>query len=83
MREQRRNGMTEEEELIWAKLNGDWSNANYRFEVAKAGKCLRILSHDENRAVQRIAHDQWTKQIFSNIKKKYNIDIGDDGEYIL
>ena len=47
--------MSEEEEVTWAKLNGDWTDAKYRRELADKGLCLQTLSQDTNLEVKSSA----------------------------
>jgi len=47
--------INKEEELLWVKLQGNWNDANYRYDVARKGRCLDILIHDKNRGVQAMA----------------------------
>lgn len=60
--------MDKEEELLWAKLQGNWDDPNYRHEVAKKGMCLDILVHDKNRGVQSMASRKKIDVILKRIK---------------
>lgn len=61
--------MTEEDELFWAKMQGDWTNANYRRLVAERGKCLSTLMHDINRGVSGAASRKYVDKMITNIRK--------------
>jgi len=56
-----------EDELFWAKLQGDWTNANYRRKVAEKGTCLETLIHDSNRAVCSEASRQLVDKLLKQI----------------
>jgi hypothetical protein len=60
--------MDDNAELLWAKFNGNWTNANYRRSVAKEGKCLSILVADTNRAVAGEATRQLVYKLLREIK---------------
>jgi len=60
--------MTNETELIWAKLNGDWSNPKYRRSVAANGRCLEILAKDVNRAVSNTAARKMIDNVIHDIR---------------
>ena len=47
--------MTDDEEVFWAKLNGNWDTAGYRFQLAAAGKCLQTLKNDRYRMIADMA----------------------------
>ena len=60
--------MNAEQELTWAKMQGDWTNANYRRSVAEKGMCLGILVHDINRGVSSAASRRYIDKILAEIK---------------
>lgn len=37
----------DEQQLIMAKLNGDWDSPSYRFHLMTDWKCLNVLQHDK------------------------------------
>ena len=47
--------MTDDGELAWAKLSGNWKSSLYRFGLARDRKCLSILIHDGNATVRYVA----------------------------
>ena len=60
--------MTDEQELTWAKMQGDWSNANYRRLVAEKGMCLGLLVHDINRGVASAASRNYVDKMLADIR---------------
>ena len=60
--------MNEEQELTWAKMQGDWTNANYRRQVAEKGMCLSILVHDINRGVSGEASRRYVDKVLADIR---------------
>ena len=60
--------MNDEQELTWAKMQGDWANANYRRRVAEQGMCLGILVHDVNRGVSGEASRQYVDKMLAEIR---------------
>jgi len=60
--------MNEEQELTWAKMQGDWSNANYRRSVAEKGMCLSTLVHDITRGVASVASRKYVDKMLAQIR---------------
>jgi len=66
----KRTNLEKADELLWAKLQGDWTDDNYRYEVAKKGLCLEELAGDMNRAVAACATGQIVHKALKEIRNK-------------
>ena len=60
--------MTNEQELTWAKMQGNWDNPNYRRLVAEKGMCLSTLIHDINRGVASAASRNYVDKVLAEIR---------------
>ncbi len=66
--------MTDKEEVIWAKLNGNWDNSAYRMSLVEHGKCLHTLATDINTPVKTAAITKIITGVILDIVPKVKID---------